>query len=409
MADTSKFLGMSDEEFLNTSPPDAETTTETVVTEPETSTETTVEGGTENTEATTTTEETTTSKETEGGDTTAVVEDDKTKVAGKDATTKNVTTTTKEKPAATTTKVEGEKDPKDVKDAGKDTSKTTITAELPPDYKALYEEVLAPFKANGRNIEMKTPKEVRQLMQMGANYTRKMQELAPHRRVLTMLQDNNLMDEGTLSYLIDLHKKDPNAIKKLVKDAGIDPSDIDTNVEPAYRQGNHRVSDERVAFASALEDMKSTPEHFETLKTINDGWDQASKEALWKQPEIMRVIHGQRESGVYDRIANEVSRLQTIGDIPSNVPFLQAYKTVGDQMTQAGKLADLTTKTVPVKQPEATVITTRVEAPKPKVTNDARAKSASASRQTSTSTAKPFKNPLAMSDEAFLKEMEGRV
>jgi hypothetical protein len=98
---------------------------------------------------------------------------------------------------------------------------------------------------------------------------------------------------------------------------------------------------EEVGFHSALEDMKSTPERVGTLKVINESWDQASKEALWKSLAIMQTIHDQRESGVYDRIASEVNRRQTLGQIPANVPFLQAYHVIGEEMTKANGFADL--------------------------------------------------------------------
>jgi hypothetical protein len=143
---------------------------------------------------------------------------------------------------------------------------------------------MAPFKANGKLIQLKDPSEVIQLMQMGANYTRKLQDIQPHRKVLLMLENNGLLDEGKLSFLIDLEKKNPEAIKKLVKDAGIDPMDIDTSSEPAYSEGNHLVSDEESGFRQVLDEMVSSETGKETVKLINTDWDQASKEALWKSP-----------------------------------------------------------------------------------------------------------------------------
>jgi hypothetical protein len=275
-----------------------------------------------------------------------------------------------------------------------------------PDYEGFYKQIMTPFKANGRTVELKTPQEAIQLMQMGANYTKKMQELVPHRKMITMLQNNGLLDEGKLSYLIDLDKKNPEAIKKLLMDAKIDPQEIDTSVEANYREGNHRVTDNEVAFSSALEDMKSSPEKLGTLQVINGEWDQASKEALWNSPSIMSVIHDQREKGIYGRIVSEVSRLRMLGDIPEETPFLQAYKIVGDKMTEANAFADL----YPRKTPAAkTVVATRVQAPKPKVTNGDRAAAASSNRSVSgTSKTLPV-NPLGMSDEAFMKQFHGRV
>lgn len=285
---------------------------------------------------------------------------------------------------------------------------TEVSTETPgTDYESFYKQIMTPFKANGRTIELKTPEEAIQLMQMGANFTKKMQELAPQRKLLTMLQTNGL-DEGKLSYLIDLDKKNPEAIKKLIKDAGIDPMEIDTSVEPAYHEGNHRVSDESVNFNATLEDLQSSKEGAETIQVINGDWDQVSKEALWTNPEIMTLIHEQRNNGVYARIQAEVDRRKILGKIRANIPFLQAYKLVGEEMTRANAFDDLGTQAPAVKAP--VIVATRVAAPKAAVKNSDRAAAASTNRSSS-AVKEAAKNPLSMSDEDFLKldQFAGRV
>lgn len=268
------------------------------------------------------------------------------------------------------------------------------------DYEGFYKKVMAPFVANGKTIELRTPEEAIQLMQMGANYTRKMQSIAPHRKLLLMLENNGLLDESKLSFLIDIEKKNPEAIKKLVKDAGIDPMDIDTAVEPTYLGGNHQVSDDEANFKSVLEDMKSTQTGLETLKVINSNWDQASKEVLWKNPEVMAVIQQQRELGVYDKIAAEVERQRTLGTIPTQMPFVEAYRVVGTQLLQAQP------QTPAVTAP--TSVGTTVAKPKPAAANGDKVSAASPTRSTPRK-AESFINPLAMSDEEFMKQMSPRL
>jgi hypothetical protein len=293
---------------------------------------------------------------------------------------------------------------------------TTPAAEAAPiDYEAAYKQIMAPFKANGKMVELKDLSEAVALMQMGANYTRKMMDLAPHRKLLTMIQSNNL-DEDRLSYLIDLDNKNPEAIKKLIKDAGIDPMDIDTSVEPAYLAGSHKVTDEQVVFMSALEELSSDPDGQKTLQVIDTQWDQASKSALWTSPEIMAVIHSQRENGIYDRISGEVDRLRTLGKIPANVSFLTAYKQVGDYLRDNGGLDDLVkpaqgqvTEAAPVVPPaEPKVVAVRAVAPQSPVKSDDQVSAASATRATPKVAKEPV-NYLAMSDDEFLKQMQGRL
>lgn len=278
-----------------------------------------------------------------------------------------------------------------------------------PDYKALYEGLMAPIKANGKTIEIRNPEELVKLAQQGANYTRKMQELAPHRKMLLMLENNGLLDEGQLSYLIDLSKKDPEAIKKLVKDSGINPLDIDTETEQTYRPGNHRVTDDEAAFRTTLDDISSFDEGRQTLQVINSTWDQASKELLFKDPASLTLIHEHREAGFYDRITKELEHQKTLGNVPANVPFIEAYRKVGDWMAEQGAFEDLIAKQKPVASaPVKTPVATTVAAKKSPVANNEKA-SAAAQSKTTSKTAKPLINPLAMSDEEFLKQFENRL
>jgi hypothetical protein len=275
-------------------------------------------------------------------------------------------------------------------------------------YETFYKQVMAPFKANGKTIELRTPEEAISLMQMGANYTRKMQDIQPHRKTLLMLENNGLLDPDRLSLLIDVEKGNPEAIKKLLKDKGVDPMSIDTSEDSTYLGGNHKVSDEEANFRNALDELSSNPDGKATLQTVNSTWDQASKEVLWKEPQILSVIHQQRENGVYDRITAEVNRRQALGQVPVGTPFLQAYKAVGDAMQAEGKFNDIVAQSPGSAPAAAQPVVTRVVAPKPAVANGDLASAAAATRSTPRKVEKAV-NPLSMSDDDFLKQMANRV
>lgn len=274
--------------------------------------------------------------------------------------------------------------------------------------KAFYDKVMAPFIANGKEIKLNSPEEVIQLMQQGANYTRKMQAIAPHRKMLTMAQNNGIT-EDKLSFLIDLEKGNPEAIQKFLKDKGVDPLTIDTESEPTYREGTHKVSDTEVAFRTNLDELSSTPAGKETLQTINSTWDDASKEVLWGEPALMTVIHAQRESGVYDLITTEVDRRRMLGQIAPDTTFFDAYRMVGDDLVKKAEAEKAAAPAPTVVTPVPVATTTA--APKAVVDNADKSSAASPTR----STPKPAKvnfNPLSMSDEEFeaqFAKMQGRV
>lgn len=293
--------------------------------------------------------------------------------------------------------------------AAKPTAPAAETASV--DYKAFYDQVMAPFQANGKTIQLRSVDEAIQLMQQGANYTRKMQAIAPHRKVLMMLENNGLLDESKLSRLIDLEKKNPDAIRALVKEAGIDPLDIDVQGESTYTPGNHAVPDEAVAFQTILDEVSSTPDGQETVRQITASWDPESKAELWKDPSILGTIHQQRISGVYDRVVTEIERQRTIGAIPANVSLLNAYRVIGERMTQAGAFQDLVAAQQAahrpaVQHPVATRVASTV---KPAVANSGKVNAAAPTRTAAPRRAEAFINPLAMPDDEFMKQFANRV
>lgn len=295
---------------------------------------------------------------------------------------------------ANVTKEQGQSQEKKSTDeaAASSAGSVTVTAE------ETLKKIMAPFKANGKEIQLKDPDEVIRLMQMGANYTRKMQEMVPHRKVLMMLENNGLLDESKLSFLIDLEKKNPEAIKKLLKDGGIDPLSIDTTTDPAYTGGNHRVSDSDVAFQTTLDTVLAQPMGQETINDIHTNWDQASKQELGRDPSLLETFRQQRASGVYDVITTEMERQKILNPSLSSVPFVQLYNQVGNQLVQQRNATAAQAPTAQAAQPVAT----RVHVPKPVVTNGDKAAAASGNR-TTPKTATPVKNFLAMSDEEFMK------
>ena len=292
-------------------------------------------------------------------------------------------------------------------DKSADPAAPSFKAPTTEEAQAFFMKVMTPFKANGKTIALRNAEEAVQLMQMGANYTKKLQQLQPHRKMLMMLENNDLLDPDKISFLIDVSKRDPEAIKKLIKDAGIDPLEIDTSSETSYSGGNHKVTDEEANFRMALDDLTSQPNGQETLIEIEKTWDQASKDVLWQSPELMAVMHSQRENGIYAQITDEINRQRTLGIIPATTPFLQAYKEVGDAMF-ATKESDKPADPV-AKEPAApTPVATRVATPKSPVANGDKASAASPTRSAPRK-AEQLINPLAMSDEEFLKTMQDRL
>lgn len=268
--------------------------------------------------------------------------------------------------------------------------------------KAFRDAIMGPIKANGSTIELRDVGEAVRLIQMGANYTQKMQEISQHKKTLLMLEKNNLLDEEKLSFLIDLEKRNPEAIKKLMKDGEIDPLDIDVNSDVNYDPSSNLISDTEYQAKVVLEDLKSTPDGMETIRHIADVWDNDSINFMWSNPQAFKLIHEQRLDGTYDKIVQEISRQSVLGALPQGAGFLEMYDLVGRQLFGSPDNQANNHQNTPTKQP----IETRVQTPTSS-SNSQRARAASSPRATKRSSV-VLEDLSRMNDSEFLEYMQGR-
>lgn len=256
-----------------------------------------------------------------------------------------------------------------------------------------------PFKANGREMQIRNADEGIRLMQMGANYSRKMEELKPKMGILRTLERNELLDEDKLAFLIDLSKKNPQAIAKLVKDSGFDPLEVDDDKVAAYKPGNYRTSNRELELDNVLESISHGPRYNELVSTIADTWDRTSKDAIGDNPGVMNLLHSHMEGGQYDLIMEELNRQKTLG-LLGGTPILRAYDEIGKQMASDGQFDHLQSAK---KAPARKVVTPgREKATKERQDLEERRRAAAPGRKTVPAAPKPREVDVwGMSDADF--------
>ncbi len=296
------------------------------------------------------------------------------------------------------------KDDKEIPEDNKKEEKETVDTPV-LDYEAEYKKILAPFKANGREVTPKSVEDAISLMQMGANYNKKMAALKPNLKLMKLLENNGLLDESKLSFLIDLDKKSPEAITKLIKDSGIDPLDLDTKATSTYAPTIHKVDDREIELDAVLEDIQSTPSYSRTLEIVSKEWDAKSKQAVANAPKLLNVINDHVSSGIYDIIVAEMDSERVFGRL-EGMSDIEAYRMVGDKIESRGGFNHLN-KTNATNSVKPTIVV----APKPKVDagilNDKR-RAAAGNKTVVTAKASEDFNPLAMSDAEFMKITDAR-
>jgi hypothetical protein len=202
------------------------------------------------------------------------------------------------------------------------------------DYKAAYERILAPFKANGKTVKVDSIEDAVSLMQMGANYNKRMQELKPNLRIVKMLGDNGLLDEEKLNMLIEVAKGKPEAIKKLVADSKLDAYSLDAEVDSKYTPNDYRVNDSQLELDEIIKELRESPAFTRTADIVGNKWDAASKAVIASNPKLLRDIHAHVESGAYDAITAEIEKQRMLGRTPTGMSDLQLYELTAKYMLE---------------------------------------------------------------------------
>ena len=278
-----------------------------------------------------------------------------------------------------------------------ETEEEEAEAESEVDYAAEYKRLIGtPIKANGKDITIDSIDDAIKLIQMGANYYKKVEQLKPAQKIVSMLEKAQLLDESKLSFAIDLLNKDPAAIQSLVGD--MDISDVLDERHNGYTPKDHTVSDVQLNLDNAINDVASTPTGHITLKVLGEQWDQASRQVVVSNPSIIGLINQHVADGTFDTVTREVEKRRMLGQIPQGLNDIEAYKFVGDQLYANGNA----TTAHKGQQYVATNANAKpiVKPSKETVVNKKRAASNTA-RNSSQSVSQNMDDVFAMSDEEF--------
>ena len=286
-----------------------------------------------------------------------------------------------------------DEDKSDTKDDNPDTEKF--------DYESAYKKVTEPFKANGIEMKVTDPQDIVQLMQMGANYQKKMAVMKPNLKMMKMLENAGLLDEAKLNNLIDISKKDPKAVAKLIEESGIDPLDIDTDNKTDYQPTDHSVSDKEFNLDTVLDSIKDTPTFSKTIDVLTKEWDEGSKAAVSDNPDIISVINEHMANGIYDKVNAAMQQQKALGKLDGYTD-VDSYKQIAEYMHKEGMLGEV----IDDKSSSSEVSSETDAAAKADRTK--RRKAVAPVKQTTSVKAPETGDFLGLSDDEFMKKHASR-
>lgn len=164
-------------------------------------------------------------------------------------------------------------------------------------------------KANGSDFEF-TVDELVQLAPKAMDYTRKMQEIKPWRTTISALKDNGITHDN-VNMMIDAFKGDKDAITELVKQAGLDTLDIDTeNVN--YSPKEYGRSEIELEIDEVVSTISKDPEYKITQHVVDAQWDDVSRSKLAENPQMISGLHADIKSGLYDSVSPLMTKLKAL-------------------------------------------------------------------------------------------------
>jgi len=226
------------------------------------------------------------------------------------------------------------------------------------DYEAEYKKLFQPIKSSGREIKMRNVDHVRNYIQMGDDYNKKMHELKPFMKSLRTLQANELIGKGTsderLNFLIELDQKKPEAIKRLIAESGLDIYELQDedkfSPEEAkkYKPEDRMVSEAEMEIEDAIKDISDSKEFDRTIDVMTNQFDEKSRDIIADNPAYIKSLNHDIENGSYDVIMDEVKYARDMKMIPNEMSDIEAYiatvQMINQKNTQAGTTETATTK-----------------------------------------------------------------
>jgi hypothetical protein len=223
------------------------------------------------------------------------------------------------------------------------------------DYKAAYEQVMAPIKANGQEMTVKSPEDARKLLQMGFNYDDKMVAIKPVRLAGKALERagiirDGVIDEEALNRMIDFNNGNIDVVKARLKELEIDPLDLDLD-NVGYQASDHMVDEHSIVLDDIQKELDTRGSTEQVVSALNV-MDSGSKEFFSENPQALLGLEQDITNGVFDEIYGNVQyerRMGRLGGKTDMEAYIEFARARGEALREQQSQQAVTPK-APVKK-----------------------------------------------------------
>ena len=201
---------------------------------------------------------------------------------------------------------------------------------------AFEEEILAPFKANGREMQVSSAEEARTLMMQGANYNKKMLEIKPALSIVQALEKNELLNNDTINFMIDVQKGKPEAIAKLLKDTEFNLLKYDEEKEVDYTAEQHLTEVNEQTDKDAIQnavDQISSSKHFDEVIDVLQNFDEDTVSEFESNPNLIVELEKNIANGEFKTIDRIINTQKALGKL-KGMSYLEAYNMYAEEVAK---------------------------------------------------------------------------
>ena len=295
--------------------------------------------------------------------------------------------------------VDSGKQESDTKDTAEQNTENQETTQI--DYKAFYEAVTQDYKASGKTMPgVKEPEKFIKALQMATDYALKTAALKPALKRVKMLEE---VSDEDLAEMLDFKKRNPEVIKKALKEANIDPVELDMD-KVNYVPQVQMISDSEYDFRETVDELSKDAKFNDTRQLILSGLDAKSKELALTDTKVLKALHQEVVSGRIEQIQAKALELRTFGSVDSSITDLELYVTIARQMDQNSSTITQSNPSAVSAQVVSNTQTKQVtKEPNPEL-EDKRARAGIQTKPQS-KVVKKY-DPTKLSDDEFLKLLE---
>lgn len=167
------------------------------------------------------------------------------------------------------------------------------------------------FKANGKEYEM-TDDEMKsqfpKIFGQAMDYTKKTQAMKPWRQTIDAIEGAKLTHED-ISLMIDVLRGDKQAIAEVIKRTGTDALEIDTE-NSKYVPKSYGRDETALAVKDVIDEISVDKEYEVTHKILSKEWDDKSFAEFTKDPDLIRQLHIDVKSGMYNQVQPIAEKLK---------------------------------------------------------------------------------------------------